>query len=75
MLCVETIGEIRRAHFRDGRSIKGISQDLHVSRETVRKVVRSGATSFSYEHKTRPRPKIGPSRSELDRILAKNADR
>ena len=48
MLSVETIGKIRRARFRDGRSIKRISRDLHVSRATVRKVVRSGATSFSY---------------------------
>ena len=42
MLCVETIGKIRRAHFRDGRSIKGISRDFRLSRETVRKVLRSG---------------------------------
>ena len=32
---METIGKIRPAHFRNGRSIKGISRDLHVSRETV----------------------------------------
>ena len=75
MLCVETIGKIRRARFRDGRSIKGISRDLHVSRETVRKVVRSGATEFVYERRTQPRPKIGPWESELDGMLDANASR
>jgi len=46
MLVVETIGKMRRAHFSQGRSIKQICRDLHVSREVVRKVVRSNATEF-----------------------------
>ena len=75
MLCVETIGKIRRAHFRDGRSIKGISRDFRLSRETVRKVVRSGATEFVYARRTQPRPKIGPWESELEGMLDANASR
>ena len=47
--------------------------DLDVSRSTVRKVVRSGAPSFSYEHKTPPRPNIKPRQSELGGILVENA--
>ena len=54
---------------------KGISRDFRVSRETVRKVVRSGATEFVYERRTQPRPKIGPWESELDGILDENASR
>jgi hypothetical protein len=46
MLVVETIGRIRREHRIKGKSIKGIARDLKVSRNTVRKVLRSGATSF-----------------------------
>ena len=34
MLGVDKIGKIRRARYREGRSIKGISQDLGVSRTT-----------------------------------------
>ena len=75
MLGVDEIGKIRRAHIREGRSIKGISRDLGVSRATVRKVLRSGATSFSCERRTQPRPKIGPWQSELDGILSENAAR
>jgi hypothetical protein len=49
MLVVETIARIRREFFVKGRSIKEIVRDLKVSRNTVRKVLRSGETSFSYE--------------------------
>jgi DNA-binding NarL/FixJ family response regulator len=48
MLVVETIAKIRRAHFQ-GKSIKQICRELRVSRNTVRKVIRSGATEFTYE--------------------------
>ena len=42
MLTVETIGRIRREFFVQGKTIKEIARDLRVSRNTVRKVVRSG---------------------------------
>ena len=48
MLVVETIGRIRREHFIHGKSIKEIARDLRLSRNTVRKVLRSDETSFSY---------------------------
>lgn len=73
MLVVETIAKIRRAYFSQGKSIKQICRELRVSRNTVRKVVRSGVTDFSYDRSTQPRPKIGPWRSELDDLLAANA--
>ena len=46
MLGVDKLGEIWRAHYRDGRLIRGISRDLGVSRVTTRKVLRSDATAF-----------------------------
>ena len=54
MLTVETIGRIRRAHFIKGKTIKEIARDLKVSRNTVRRVLRSGATSFEYERDVQP---------------------
>ena len=42
MLTVETIGRIWREHFIKGKTIKEIARDLKVSRNTVRKVLRSG---------------------------------
>jgi hypothetical protein len=53
---VETIARIRREHFVKGKTIKEIARDLKVSRNTVRKVLRSGETSFEYECAVQPRP-------------------
>ena len=54
MLVVETIAKIRRWHFQDDKPIKQICRELGVSRKTVRKVIRSGATEFSYERTMQP---------------------
>ena len=72
MLVVETIAKIRRAFFRDGKSIKAICRDLGVSRKVVRKVIRSGATEFRYEREVQPLPKIGRWSDELDQLLTVN---
>jgi transposase len=73
MLVVETIGRIRREHFIKGKSIKEIARDLRVSRNTVRKVLRSGETSFSYRREVQPRRKLGQWKADLDRLLTQNA--
>ena len=72
MLVVETVARIRREFFVKGRSIKEIVRELKVSRNTVRKVLRSGETAFSYEREVQPLPKLGRWREELDRMLAAN---
>src|SRR5678809_165372 len=73
MLIVETIARIRREHFIKGKTIKEIARDLKVSRNTVRKVLRSGETSFEYERQVQPRPKLGRWAVELEGLLAANA--
>src|SRR3954453_6623762 len=73
MLIVETIARIRREHFIKGKTIKEIARDLKVSRNTARKVLRSGETSFEYERVVQPRPKLGRWAAELDGLLAGNA--
>lgn len=75
MLVVETIGRIRREHFQKGRSIKQIARDLKISRNTVRRVLRSGETAFSYEREIQPRPRLGAWKLEIDRLLAVNVAR
>ena len=72
MLVVETVGRIRREHLVRGKSIKEIARDLKISRNTVRKVLRSGATSFEYEREVQPRPKLGRWSGDLDRLLLLN---
>jgi len=73
MLIVETVGRVRRDHFVKGKSIKEIARDLRISRNTVRKILRSGETSFSYEREVQPRPRLGHWKADLDRMLTENA--
>jgi transposase len=72
MLVMETIARIRREFYIKGKAIKEIVRDLGVSRNTVRKVLRSGATSFEYERQVQPRPKLDAWTGELDRLLEQN---
>jgi transposase len=62
----------RLQFFVRGRTIKEIVRELHVSRNTVRKVVRSNETAFEYERSVQPRPKLDAWKPELDRMLATN---
>ena len=73
MLTVETIGRIRREFFVKGKTIKEIARDLRLSRNTVRKVVRSQATSFEYERSVQPLPRLGAWTATLDGMLMENA--
>ncbi len=69
---VDTIARVRRAYFVQGKSIKQIERELHVARNTVRKIIRSGETSFAYDREKQPLPRIGPWQAELDRLLLAN---
>ena len=75
MLIVETIAEIRRLHFRDGVGIKEISRKLGLSRNTVRKVIRSEVTAHSYERGQQPMPRLGEYVKCLDVLLEEDWQR
>ena len=70
---VDTIARIRREFFVRGKTIKEIVRELHVSRNTVRKVLRSGVTEFTYQREVQPLARLGPWKGDLDRLLAANA--
>jgi transposase len=72
MRSVDTIARVRRAFYVQGWSLKRISRELHVSRNTVRRILRSGETSFSYERERQPQPRIGPWQVQLDALLDGN---
>ncbi len=59
MLVVETIDRIRRAHLVQGKTIKAISRELGTARNTIRRILRLGETSFAYQRDVQPRPKLG----------------
>lgn len=71
MLIVETIGKIRHAHHWDGKSIRQIARDYRLSKNTVKKILRSGVTELAYRRDTQPRPKLGAFEERLsERLLA-----
>ena len=70
MLTVETIAKIRRDHFKDGTSIKAIARPRGVSRNTVRKVLRTNETAFRYDrHAPAVYPTLGPFQAQLAALL------
>ena len=69
MTGVETIARIRFEHFQNCKGIKRIARELGIARDTVRKVLRSGATEFSYKREVQPQRKLGLWVEALTQIL------
>jgi transposase len=74
MLTVETIRKIRLAS-RDGKSIRQVAKQLNLSRNTVRKVLRSNQTAFTYERKQSHKPKLGAYIPILEQWLEAEQDK
>ncbi|WP_283176384.1 serine hydrolase [Gemmobacter sp. 24YEA27] len=72
---VDTIARERRAFYVQGWSMKKIVRELHVSRNTVRKILRTDETDFSYERERQPMPRIGPWQGQLEQFLSSNANK
>jgi transcriptional regulator with XRE-family HTH domain len=72
---VDTIARVRRAFHVQGLSVKRIARELYVSRNTVRKILRSDETDFIYERERQPMPRIGPWQEKLDAFLVGNANK
>src|SRR5208283_5189887 len=73
MLIVETIRKVRCAYYRDKKSIRQIARDFRMSRTTVRKVIRSDETEFTYDRKDQPMPKLSQYADLLSRYLEDDA--
>ena len=67
---METIGKIRRYRLVEGKSIKAISRELRLSRNTVRRVLRERRRASKYERRTQPRPRLGAYVERLEGMLA-----
>ena len=72
MIVVETIAKVRRDHFVHGKGIKRICRDRGISRNSVRKILRSKVTEFEYGRSTQPFPKLGLFTERLDEMLEVN---
>jgi len=69
VLCVETIGKIRRRRLVQGETISAIARELKLSRNTVKKALRSDGEPFEYRRQHQRRPKLGPYLATLETWL------
>lgn len=72
MITVETIGRVRRDFHIKGKSIRAITRERRLSRNTVRKIVRGQDVEPIYERQTQPLPKLGTHVERLEALLEAN---
>ena len=70
---VDTIARVRRAFYVQRWSVKKIVRELHVSRNTVRKILRTDETDFSYERERHRHHQPGVRRM-ADRLRRRQDD-
>lgn len=75
MVTVETIAKVRRDHFVEGKHIKAIARSRGLSKNTVRKILRSQETAFHYERHSVSYPKLEAYRLPLEALLEGNANK
>lgn len=73
MFIVESIAKIRRMYHVDGKSIRAIAKELNISKNTVKKVIRSDATKFELAKYTKTKPVLGEHLAELNQLLQENS--
>lgn len=69
MLIVETIRKVRLAHHHEGLSIREISRKFHLSRNTVRKLLRNDIVDQQYARTVQPLRKLGSFEDRLKALL------
>jgi transposase len=74
MLTVETIRKVRHAYHREGKPIRQIAKEFHLSKNTVKRVLRSGETEFQYVRKSQSWPKLGAYIESLSAKLKEDED-
>ena len=72
---METILKIRCAYHRDGKSIRQLARDFHLSRNTVKKALRGDVTEFTYKRSKQPMPKLAPYEETLQSLLKADASK
>ena len=69
---MESIAKIRRMYHVDGKAIKAIARELGISKNTVRKIIRSNATKFELAKYTKAKPILGEYLEILNQLLEEN---
>ena len=72
MISVENRERIRRAYFKDKKSLRQIAKELHIARKTVRKAIESAEAETYKLSAPRPAPILGPFKQRIDALLKEN---
>ncbi|HVP11936.1 MAG TPA: IS21 family transposase [Phycisphaerae bacterium] len=64
MICLETLGKLRRRHLVNGDSISAIARDTPLSRQTVRQSL-AACEDPRYRRQDQPCPQLGPCRETV----------
>ena len=72
MFIVESIAKIRRMYHVDSKGIREIARHLSISKNTVKKVIRSDATKFELAKYTKSKPVLGEHLAVLNQLLEEN---
>ncbi len=75
MICVETIGKIRRWHRVDKLSISEIARRLGASRNTIAKYLEGNVTRPKYKTRAKRWPVMGAWAEALEAMLIEDAQR
>ena len=62
---METKAKVRRDYHVRGKSIKQIVRDRKLSRNTVRRILRSDEAGAEYRRSHQPRPQLGAHEAQL----------
>ena len=72
MIIVETMAKIRRLYYVQNKGIKTIARELHLSKNTVKKVIREDKTSKVYARSNQTLPIMDEFKDRLTSMLETN---
>jgi transposase len=72
MISVEEREQIRRAYFVENKSMRAIAEELHCSRNTIKKAIASSEGEPYALTAPRPAPVLGPYTARIDELLAES---
>jgi len=72
MIEVDERERIRRAYYLEGKSIRQIAKEMHHSRDTVAKAIRSGEAAEYTSKKPRAAPVLGPYMAQIEELVREN---
>ena len=70
---MESIAKIRRMYYVEGKGIRTIARALNISKNTVKKVIRSDKTKFELTQHNRKKPALENHLGTLHQLLEENS--